>query len=86
MSIKDKPEKKEKAIDNISYQEDKKEKQKNNGLQIAGLPGIPKGLTVDDAIKTFKMSLDRDPKNLKEVIDFFKNRKLSKLPNSLTKV
>ena len=30
MSIKDKPEKKEKAIDNISYQEDKKEKQKNN--------------------------------------------------------
>ena len=81
-----KTEKKEKAIDNISYQEDKKEKQKNNGLQIAGLPGIPKGLTVDDAIKTFKMSLDRDPKNVQEVIDFFKNRKLSKLPNSLTKV
>ena len=81
-----KVEKKERAIDNISYQEDKKEKQKNNGLQIAGLPGIPKGLTVDDAIKTFKMSLDRDPKNLKEVIDFFKNRKLSKLPNSSTKV
>ena len=81
-----KVEKKERAIDNISYQEDKKEKQKNNGLQIAGLPGIPQGLTVDDAIKTFKMSLDRDPKNLKEVIDFFKNRKLSKLPNSSTKV
>ena len=79
-------EKKERAIDNISYQEDKKEKQKNNGLQIAGLPGIPKGLTVDDAIKTFKMSLDRDPKNVQEVIDFFKNRKLSKLPNSSTKV
>ena len=45
---------------------------------------IPKGLTVTDAIKTFKMSLDRDPKNLKEVIDFFKNRKLNKaLPKNL---
>ena len=30
-----KTEKKEKAIDNISYQEDKKEKQKDNGLQVA---------------------------------------------------
>ena len=45
---------------------------------------IPKGLTVTDAIKTFKMSLDRDPKNLKEVIDFFKDRKLNKaLPKNL---
>ena len=45
---------------------------------------IPKGLTVTDAIKTFKMSLDRDPKNLKEVIDFFKNRRLNKaLPKNL---
>ena len=39
---------------------------------------IPKDLTVTDAIKTFKMSLDRDPKNIQEVIDFFKNRKLNK--------
>ena len=45
---------------------------------------IPKGLTVTDAIKTFKMSLDRDPKNLQEVIDFFKDRKLNKaLPKNL---
>ena len=76
-------EKKERAIDNISYQEDKKEKQKNNGLQTAE---IPKDLSYEDAVKVFKMSLDRDPKNVQEVIDFFKNRKLSKLPNSSTKV
>ena len=45
---------------------------------------IPKDLTVTDAIKTFKMSLDRDPKNIQEVIDFFKNRKLNKaLPKNL---
>jgi len=45
---------------------------------------IPKGLTVTDAIKTFKMSLDRNPKNLQEVIDFFKDRKLNKaLPKNL---
>ena len=78
-----KTEKKEKAIDNISYKEDKKEKQKNNGLQTAE---IPKDLSYEDAVKVFKMSLDRDPKNTQEVIDFFKNRKLSKLPNSSTKV
>ena len=78
-----KTEKKEKAIDNISYQEDKKEKQKNNGLQTAE---IPKDLSYEDAVKVFKMSLDRDPKNTQEVIDFFKNRKLSKLSNSSTKV
>ena len=78
-----KTEKKEKAIDNISYQEDKKEKQKNNCLQTAE---IPKDLSYEDAVKVFKMSLDRDPKNTQEVIDFFKNRKLSKLPNSSTKV
>ena len=39
---------------------------------------IPKGLSIDDAIKTFKMSFDRDPKNMQEVIDFFKNRRLNK--------
>ena len=39
---------------------------------------IPKDLTVTDAIKTFKMSFDRYPKNMQEVIDFFKNRRLNK--------
>jgi len=38
---------------------------------------IPKGLTMKDAIKTFKLSNGRDPKNMQEVIEFFKNRKLS---------
>ena len=78
-----KTEKEDRAIDNMSYKEDKQKKQKNNGLQTAE---IPKDLSYEDAIKVFKMSLDRDPKNVQEVIDFFKNRKLSKLPNSLTKV
>jgi len=54
------------------------EKNATEKLNIAVLPGIPKGLTVDDAIKTFMMSLDRNPKDLQEVIDFFKNRKLNK--------
>ena len=78
-----KTEKEDRAIDNMSYKEDKQKKQKNNGLQTAE---IPKDLSYEDAIKVFKMSLDRDPKNVQEVIDFFKYRKLSKLPNSLTKV
>ena len=43
----------------------------------SGGPGIPKNMTVEDAIKTFKLSNDRDPKNMQEVIDFFKNRTLS---------
>ena len=62
-----------KIVDNMNGEKNATEK-----LNVAGLPGIPKGLTVDDAIKTFKMSFDRDPENLKEVIDFFKNRKLNK--------
>ena len=49
-----KTEKKEKAIDNISYQEDKKEKQKNNGLQTAE---IPKDLSYDDAIKVLSLKV-----------------------------
>ena len=59
------------------------EKKANEKLEMKSA-AIPKGLTVTDAIKTFKMSLDRNPKNLQEVIDFFKNRKLNKtLPKNL---
>jgi len=59
------------------------EKKANEKLEMKSV-AIPKGLTVTDAIKTFKMSLDRDPKNLQEVIDFFKDRKLNKaLPKNL---
>ena len=42
--------------------------------------GIPKGVTIIDAIKTFKMSIGRDPKGIEEVIEFYKNRKLSEGP------
>ena len=38
---------------------------------------IPKGLSMQDAVKTFTLSNGRKPKNVQEVIDFFKNRKLS---------
>ena len=68
-----------KAQDNMNYRAEKEEMQNENTMQASG---IPKGLTIRDAIKTFKMSLDRDPKNIQEVIDFFKNRKLSKLPTA----
>ena len=68
-----------KVQDNMNYKAEKEEMQNGNTMQASG---IPKGLTMRDAIKTFKMSLDRDPKNIQEVIDFFKNRKLSKLPTA----
>ena len=42
--------------------------------------GFPKGLSLEDAVKTFEMSIGREPKDLMEVIEFFKNRKLSKGP------
>ena len=38
---------------------------------------IPKGLSMQDAVKIFKLSNDRDSKNMQELIKFFKNRKLS---------
>jgi len=38
---------------------------------------IPKGLSMQDAVKTFTLSNGRKPKDVQEVIDFFKNRKLS---------
>ena len=42
--------------------------------------GLPRGLSLEDAVKTFEMSIGREPKDLMEVIEFFKNRKLSKGP------
>jgi len=39
--------------------------------------GIPEGLTVQEAIETFKASEGRDPNNIEEVIKYFKNRTLS---------
>ena len=50
--------------------------------------GLPKNLTLEDAIKTFEMSIGRPPKGLEEVLEFFKNRKLSggtPLPEDPTK-
>ena len=55
------------------------EKKANEKLQ-AKMTGIPKDLTYEDAVKTFEMSLDRPPKNVNELIEFFKNRKLNKKP------
>ena len=42
--------------------------------------GLPKGLSLEDAVKTFEMSIGRQPKDLGEVLEFFKNRKLSEGP------
>ena len=42
--------------------------------------GLPRGLSLEDAVKTFEMSIGREPKDLGEVIEFFKNRKLSEGP------
>ena len=80
MAIREKEEKKVgmKVTDNMDG-----EKRADEKLEMKSA-AIPKGLSIDDAIKTFKMSFDRDPKNLKEVIDFFKNRRLNKaLPKNL---
>ena len=38
---------------------------------------IPRDLTAADAVRTFELSNGRPPKDMQEVIDFFKNRKLS---------
>jgi hypothetical protein len=63
------------AEDNMDYKSKKDAMQKNNNTQMVG---IPKDLSYEDAVRTFKMSLDRDPTSVQEVIDFFKNRKLNK--------
>ena len=52
-----------------------------NGKLEAKMTGIPKDLSYEDAVKTFEMSLDRPPKNVDELIEFFKNRKLNKATN-----
>ena len=49
-----------------------------NGKLEAKMTGIPKDLSYEDAVKTFEMSLDRKPKSIDELLDFFKNRKLNK--------
>ena len=75
---------------------DKFEEQEKNGMKVvtnmngekradkkleAKMTGIPKDLSYEDAVKTFEMSLDRPPKNVDELIEFFKNRKLNKATN-----
>jgi transcription elongation factor GreA-like protein len=63
------------AEDNMDYKSKKDAMQKNNNMEMAG---IPKDLSYEDAVRTFKLSLDREPTSVQEVIDFFKNRKLNK--------
>ena len=50
---------------------------KDGGSPNMKMAEIPKGLTYNDAVKTFTLSNGRKPKDVQEVIDFFKNRKLS---------
>ena len=38
---------------------------------------IPKDLSLEDAIKTFRMLFERDPKDMEELLQFYKNRSLS---------
>jgi len=50
--------------------------------------GIPEGLTLEEAVRTFELSNDRPPKDIQEVIEFFKTRTLSggqPLPQDPTK-
>ncbi len=55
------------------------EKRADNKLEAKLFPaGLPKDLSYEDAVKTFEMSLDRKPKSIDELLDFFKNRKLNK--------
>jgi len=41
------------------------------------MANIPEDLTLEKAIETFRMLFERDPKNMQELIDFYKNRSLS---------
>jgi hypothetical protein len=74
-----------------------KEEQMKNGMTIvdnmngeknaedklnAKMTGIPKDLSYEDAVKTFEMSLDRRPKSVNELLEFFRNRKLNKAPTN----
>ena len=38
---------------------------------------IPKDLSLEDAIRTFRMLFERDPKDMEELLEFYKNRSLS---------
>jgi len=77
MAIRGKEEEKKngmKIIDNMDG-----ESKADNKLEAKFFPGpLPKDLSYDDAVKTFEMSLDRKPKSIDELLDFFKNRKLNK--------
>ena len=78
MAIRDKFEEEEKngmkVVTNMNG-----EKRANNKLEAKLFPaGLPKDLSYEDAVKTFEMSLDRKPKSIDELLDFFKNRKLNK--------
>jgi hypothetical protein len=53
-----------------------------NGKLEAKMTGIPKDLSYEDAVKTFEMSLDRRPKSVDELLEFFRNRKLNKAPTN----
>ena len=76
MAIRDKFEEEEKngmkVVTNMNG-----EKRANNKLE-AKMTGIPKDLSYEDAVKTFEMSLDRKPKNVDELLKFFRERKLNK--------
>ena len=55
------------------------EKRADNKLEAKLFPaGLPKDLSYEDAVKTFEMSLDRRPKSVDELLEFFRNRKLNK--------
>ena len=41
------------------------------------MANIPEDLTLEKAIETFRMLFERDPKDMQELIDFYKNRSLS---------
>ena len=76
MAIRDKFEEQEKngmkVVTNMNG-----EKRADNKLE-AKMTGIPKDLSYEDAVKTFEMSLDRKPKNVDELLKFFRERKLNK--------
>ena len=80
MAIRDKFEEQEKngmkVVTNMNG-----EKRADNKLE-ARMTGIPKDLSYEDAVKTFEMSLDRSPKNVDELLEFFRNRKLNKAPTN----
>jgi len=84
MAIREKEENKKngmKVTDNMDG-----EKKANEKLQAKLFPPpIPKDLSYDDAVKTFEMSLDRKPKSIDELLDFFKNRKLNKKTPKISK-